>query len=90
MPEFLRLLTEKRTAPSLSRVKADTISDYLDGISRRRRIKPVTQEAEANSRALIVMNDHIDHGEPDRLDDGQEESFDLDPEPKEFDEIDKA
>jgi hypothetical protein len=28
------LLTEKRNAPSLSRVKADTISDYLAGISQ--------------------------------------------------------
>lgn len=36
------------------------------------------------------MNDHIDDGEAGRLDDGQEESFDLDPEPEEFDEIDKA
>ena len=28
------LLTEKQNAPSLNRVKADTISDYLAGISQ--------------------------------------------------------
>jgi hypothetical protein len=36
------------------------------------------------------MNDYIDKGEVSRFDDGQEELFDLNPEPEEFDEIDKA
>jgi hypothetical protein len=36
------------------------------------------------------MNDHIDDGGAGRLDDGQEDLFDLDAEPEEFDEIDKA
>jgi hypothetical protein len=36
------------------------------------------------------MNDHIDDGGAGRLDDGQEDLFDLDPESEEFDEIDKA
>ena len=36
------------------------------------------------------MNDHIDDGGVGRLDDGQEDLFDLDPESEEFDEIDKA
>jgi hypothetical protein len=36
------------------------------------------------------MNDYIDKGKAGSFDDGQEELFDLDPEPEESDEIDKA
>jgi hypothetical protein len=36
------------------------------------------------------MSDHIDKDEAGSFEDGQEELFDLDPEPEEFDEIDKA
>ena len=43
-------------------------------LSRRHRTKPVTQES--NTRALILMNDHIDDDGAGRLDDGQKDLFD--------------
>jgi hypothetical protein len=36
------------------------------------------------------MSDHVDKDKAGSFEDGQEELFDLDPEPEEFDEIDKA
>jgi hypothetical protein len=36
------------------------------------------------------MNDHIDDAGAGRLDDGEKKLFALDPEPEQFDEIDKA
>jgi hypothetical protein len=36
------------------------------------------------------MSDYIDKGEADSFENGQKELFDLDSEPEEFDEIDKA
>jgi hypothetical protein len=36
------------------------------------------------------MSDHIDKNEAGSFEDGQVELFDLDPEPEQFDEIDKA